>query len=1433
MHYYSTNDRALKARILRDLHYFPLHHLRKIRGGRTANRLNQQWRRSAAFSPLFTYLRPFDTPPAAASPPPAANVTHIYTDGSCALNSTGVGVVIMDPATSAITKTVSFYTGDGTNNSAELTAILVALDLFIDDPERHLTIYSDSEYAIGAATINRVVANAQLIFNIRQLISRRAVKPTFVWVRGHSTHAGNIEADRIAVAARQNRNPPILEGTTLHSSMPQELEIKYGLSSSSSSSAFSSSSSTSLSSSSSSSPSSSSSTSSASLAFPQHQRSFSSSSSSSSSSCSSQQHINLLSSSPSSSSSPSPSQRSINLLSSSSSSFSSSSAGAPRSFVRPIEIPDDYAFDGGGGGDENSLFDRQIYRAVSIARDGHLRRAIQSLDRPPLPAITRSSIQHLHELHPIRSSLDSSSIIPNDIDLQQYPGPVVEGETLLKVIRAANNGSAAGPTQLSMDLITALANDAECLKGLVAIIQDIVNGNVDPSVISLITAAVSVAIPKPGGSGVRPLAIPESLYKLASLIGLNSIQPAMPLLFPSIQYGCGIKGGVEIALHRAQLAVETGGSDVVVLRTDFKNAFNIRHRRIIAARLFSSPSTSTIWRFFALAYGGTEGSAMGVYQRGKLIHHFLNNEGVKQGDPLAAFLFALSMQPVYEECVRGIEGVEAVAIADDFTLIGPAKKVVVALERLIALCDEDDGLILNLLKCEVLWVHASNHPSYSSFVEVMNRHHINIRHDCVALLGSSIGVGMKRQTHVLQSIGTHDQLFRAILHPAMPSQIGLLLLRISALPRLNYLLRVTPPIIIRAAAERFDELIINTAIVKSGLPSPSTNPSTLVILRSPLLYDGLGFRPHTLTSPAAYWSSVASAASHLRRHRSPSEMAVFIRETDTHFHLGDTYLCLVRSGVNPEITAHLKKFPAAFDLFWSFYSSNVSEPIPHLQHHLTSYLDRHSFINHPPLAPTVNLNRFKNTDRSIDVKSQLSTTTSWLTTTPTKTFSNLSSPLFNAALRHRYNLPAADNLPSRCKCNTELATYPSHFHSCNFTRRTSVLNRHQCLVMCIAHYARSVGLIVHVEPPQRDNQQKRTIPDFSFTTTADSIHYQSDVSVCSSYALTNANNNTDPIILREKQKIVKYHQAACDNDSTFIPFVMDSLGRFGAGAMQLIEVIINHYSTYNPHDSISSINNLRSSIITSLSFQLQAGNGGVDVAAVNKLIPRKPIHHPSLLLPAVVPHPIRHDTLVRPPAHHHHMPSSSFASSSSSLSALAASLSADEAKRSGASSSGSSYSGDSSSSSGSGQGESKEGKVEGAHLLSSSFYPSPSSFSASNGRRPNHGGVSSSDSSCGGGDSSGDVGGVSGGGEGKEEKKEEESISKTATTARINEASQESSNQNINLAHPTTSNRPPSSSFPLSSSPPLSSSSTFPLLRHFDHLTFVPSALIASAIRPP
>jgi ribonuclease HI len=137
-------------------------------------------------------------PPAAAdplAPPKGKPPVIVYTDGACTGNPgpMGIGVVILDGRER---RELSEYLGVGTNNIAELTAILRALEECPRD--RPILLHSDSSYALGLLGKGwRAKANQKLVENLRAL-ARNFADLRLVKVAGHAGVSENERCDQLA-----------------------------------------------------------------------------------------------------------------------------------------------------------------------------------------------------------------------------------------------------------------------------------------------------------------------------------------------------------------------------------------------------------------------------------------------------------------------------------------------------------------------------------------------------------------------------------------------------------------------------------------------------------------------------------------------------------------------------------------------------------------------------------------------------------------------------------------------------------------------------------------------------------------------------------------------------------------------------------------------------------------------------------------------------------------------------------------------------------------------------------------------------------------------------------------------------------------------------------------------------------------------------------
>jgi ribonuclease HI len=133
---------------------------------------------------------------------PEGEESLAYADGACKGNPgpAGLGVVLMDAEGR---HELSEYLGDATNNIAELTAILRAVERSV--PGRPLRIFTDSTYSIGVLQKNwKAKANVELVAAVRAAMKRHGQVMLF-HVRGHAGIPLNERVDELAVEAVTTR----------------------------------------------------------------------------------------------------------------------------------------------------------------------------------------------------------------------------------------------------------------------------------------------------------------------------------------------------------------------------------------------------------------------------------------------------------------------------------------------------------------------------------------------------------------------------------------------------------------------------------------------------------------------------------------------------------------------------------------------------------------------------------------------------------------------------------------------------------------------------------------------------------------------------------------------------------------------------------------------------------------------------------------------------------------------------------------------------------------------------------------------------------------------------------------------------------------------------------------------------------------------------
>ena len=446
---------------------------------------------------------------------------------------------------------------------------------------------------------------------------------------------------------------------------------------------------------------------------------------------------------------------------------------------------------------------------------------------------------------------------PPDRDDSHYPAAPADDDPtaatvmtteVLRAITTFPHGSAGGldglrPQDLQ-DMVSESAGGAatRLLENLATLLTTMLRGGVSPEVCPLLYGASLTALRKPD-SGIRPIAVGNVLRRLAGKIVSHRVMEEMGTLVRPAQLGYGTRGGCEAAVHATRAFLEEEEETQVLLKMDFRNAFNTIHRDAMlhAVRTHLPDYFRFVWQMYRLP---TQLSF------GEYVLH--SAAGVQQGDPLAPLLFCL----VTREVTRTMTSPLNVWYLDDGTVGGSLEEVERDLRRVMEM-GESVGLELNQAKCEA-FVYGGEETSRAAAIDRIRATAPTISLPSrveLCLLGSPVlpeGIANALEVKI-----NNIRLLTSRLEELQAHHALFLLKNCLAAPKVLYVLRSSPAWTRPDKLQEFDGMIRTclTNITNTAMGDAAWRQATLPVSRG-----GLGIRRVEELALPAFLASVYSAA---------------------------------------------------------------------------------------------------------------------------------------------------------------------------------------------------------------------------------------------------------------------------------------------------------------------------------------------------------------------------------------------------------------------------------------------------------------------------------------------------------------------------------------------------------------------------------------------
>ena len=502
------------------------------------------------------------------------------------------------------------------------------------------------------------------------------------------------------------------------------------------------------------------------------------------------------------------------------------------------------------GGNNGALIsldeeDEKLGRRVSAKlADGDVRGAVRLLSSDTgIAPNCQETLNKLKERHP-RSPPDIRLINPPDPDTESCL--VATPEMVLKAVNTFPAGSAGGPDGLRpqhiKDLLAFSSGDArhKLLGSLTDLINLVLGGNVNLNVIPFVFGANLTALSKKNGD-VRPIAVGNTIRRIAGKICSKSIQELLGNMLQPIQLGFGTKGGCEAAVHVVRDFIYSQTALRVIFKADFSNAFNtIRRDALMEKVKLYVPS---VYGYVYQAYA----SETSLMYNGNIVH---SATGVQQGDPMGPPLFALGVHSLAQEMKSPLN-----AWYLDDVVCGGSPEVVLRDFKLLVDHSDELGLRLNQGKSELIIINPNDEdeaPVISMFRSYAPSLEVTSLSEAV-LLGSPLS-----ESSVMPALSLKREALERLtdrLKFLNPHEAFFILKNCLSIPKFAYLLRTSPCWKFTTCLEEIDKLI---QLSLQNILNVSLSDNSLIQASLPVSSGGLGVRSLVAVSLPSYLASFYS-----------------------------------------------------------------------------------------------------------------------------------------------------------------------------------------------------------------------------------------------------------------------------------------------------------------------------------------------------------------------------------------------------------------------------------------------------------------------------------------------------------------------------------------------------------------------------------------------